>query len=148
VQHMRDSLELLRKHFKDFLYYRNMRHIKIGDPGMDIRGLSIDEVWGESAIHTQPLVYCRIAAAIIRIADSMEQVAGNKRRRSDSIDGAGCGGNNDLRGRHHPDTRQDWRNQDGPRGRGLRGGRGRGSGRGENYSYKASGCPVPLSSHK
>jgi hypothetical protein len=82
---MRDSLELLRKHFKDFLYYRSMRHIKIVDPGMD-------EVWGDSAIHPQPLVYCRIAAAIIRIADSMEQEASNKRRQSDSIDGAGRSG--------------------------------------------------------
>jgi hypothetical protein len=43
MQHMRDALELLRKHFKDFLYYRNMRHIKILDPGMDIRGLSLEE---------------------------------------------------------------------------------------------------------
>jgi hypothetical protein len=80
VQHMQDSLELLCKHFKDFLYYRSMRHIKIVDPGMDIRGLSIDEVWGDNAIHPQPLVYCRITAAVIRISDSMEQEASNKWR--------------------------------------------------------------------
>jgi hypothetical protein len=146
VQHMRDSLEMLRKHFKDFLYYRSMRHIKIVDPGMDIRGLSIEEVWGDSAIHPQPLVYCRIAAAVIRIAENMDQEASNKRRRADSIDGQGRGGNNEMRGRRDPDTRQDWRQHDGPRGRGWRGGRGGGDsgrarrgggggGRGGSYSY-------------
>jgi hypothetical protein len=28
AQHMLGSLELLRQHFKDFLYYRGMRHIE------------------------------------------------------------------------------------------------------------------------
>jgi hypothetical protein len=105
---MRDSLELLRKHFKDFLYYRSMRHITILDPSMDIRDFSIEEVWGDDAIHPWPLVYCLIAASVFKISETLEQEASNKRRRSDSIEGVGCGGNNDLRGHHNSDSRQDW----------------------------------------
>jgi hypothetical protein len=142
---MRDALEMLRKHFKDFLYYRSMRHIKILD--MDIRGLSTEEICGESAIHPQPLVYCRVAASVIRIAENMIHEAGNKRRRADSIEGAGCGGNNDQRGRRKPDPRQDWHYGDsmknrggwrggrGAGGDGSRGGRGGGGGRGRMNAY-------------
>jgi uncharacterized membrane protein YgcG len=135
VQHMRDALELLRKHFKDFLYYRSMRHIKILDPGMDIRGLSLEEIWGKEAIHPTPLVYCRIAASVIKIAEGMEADANNKRRRSDSIDGQGRGGNNEQRGRRGTDPRQDGRYPDNNRGRGgWRGGRGGSSGSGMENS--------------
>jgi hypothetical protein len=72
VQHMWDALELLRKHFKDFLYYRSMRHIKILDLGMDIRGLSLEEIWEGEAIHPSALVYRRISASVIKIAEGMD----------------------------------------------------------------------------
>jgi hypothetical protein len=39
---MLDSLELLRKHLKDFMYFRGMPYIKILDPGTDIRGMSTE----------------------------------------------------------------------------------------------------------
>jgi hypothetical protein len=48
---MLDSFELLRKHLKDFLYFRAMRHIKILDPGMDIKGMSAGEEWDMDAMH-------------------------------------------------------------------------------------------------
>jgi hypothetical protein len=146
---MRDALELLRKHFKDFLYYCSMRHIKILDPGMDIRGLSLEEMWEEEAIHPTALVYCRIAASVIKIAEGMDTELNNKRRRTDSIDGQGRGGNNNQRGRRGSHPRQDGRSSENMRGRGSwRGGRGgsggsgmeaargwRGGGRGDMYAY-------------
>jgi hypothetical protein len=151
VQHMRDALELLRKHFKDFLYYRSMRHIKILDPGMDIRGLSLEEIWEEKAIHLTALVYCRIAASVIKIAEAMDTKLNNKRRHTDSIDRQGRSGNNDQRGRPGSDPRQDGRSLESMRGRGgwrggrgdsggsgmeaARGRRGGGGGRGDMYAY-------------
>jgi hypothetical protein len=80
---MRDSLELLHKHFKDDLYFRSMRHIKILDPGMDIRCLNIEEVWGDSAIHppAHPL-YSRVAASGIKLAENMGQGTGRQAQKS------------------------------------------------------------------
>jgi hypothetical protein len=52
-----------------------MRHIKILDPGMDIRSLSTEEIWGDSAIHPTPLVCRRVAASVIRIAENIVQAA-------------------------------------------------------------------------
>jgi hypothetical protein len=149
---MRDALELLRKHFKDFLYYRSMRLIKILDPGMDIRGLSLEEIWDEEAIHPTALVYCRVAASVIKIAEGMKAEVSNKRRRTDSIDEQGRGGNNEQCGRRGTDPRPDgpypynnrgrggWRGgRGGSGGTGMETSRGRrgggGGGRGDMYAY-------------
>jgi hypothetical protein len=84
--------------------------------------------------------------------DLWDNGAGGQRRRSDSIEGVGRGGNNDMRGRRDSDSWQDWRNQDGPRGRIWRGGRcggdpargrkGSGGGRGGMYAYWTAAGPV------
>jgi hypothetical protein len=77
----------------------------------------------------------------------MDQDAGNKRRRADSIEGTGRGGNNEQRGRREPEPRQDCRFQESMKSRGgwrggrgggsdaVRGGRGSGSGMGRMPAY-------------
>jgi hypothetical protein len=50
-QHLMASLELLRKNFKDFLFYDGRRNVKVLDPCVDIRHLPDEEVWGEDPIH-------------------------------------------------------------------------------------------------
>jgi hypothetical protein len=45
-QHLLSSLELLRKNFKDFMYYDGRGNVKILDPCMDIRSMSDKDVWG------------------------------------------------------------------------------------------------------
>jgi hypothetical protein len=49
---MLSSLEIMRKNFKDFLYYNGMRTIKVLDPSMDIRGMEDEEIWeADEPIH-------------------------------------------------------------------------------------------------
>jgi hypothetical protein len=110
----------------------------------------MEEIWEDESIHPSALVYCRTAASVIKIAESMDSEATNKRRRADSIDGQGRGGNNEQRDRRGTDPRQDVRSPEYMRGRcGWRGGRGGsggtgldnsrgrrgGGGRGDYYAY-------------
>jgi uncharacterized membrane protein YgcG len=155
-QQMLDSLELMRKTCKDFLYYEGKKSIKVLDPCVDIRGMENSEVWGDDPIHPQQLVYEKIATGVIRILDSQRTPAAGqgpdfKRRRTDSMDEStsSSGGYNARRGRRKSDTRREWQDSERtrgsaewrPRGRGYggRGGRsgGRGGGRGGGRSSGA-----------
>jgi hypothetical protein len=146
-QQMLDSLELMRKTCKDFLYYEGKKSIKVLDPCVDIRGMENSEVWGDDPVHPQQLVYKKIATGVIRILDNQRMPAAGqgpdfKRRRTDSMDesASSSGGYNARRGRREADTRREWQDSEHtrgsaewrPRGRGYggRGGGARGGGRG------------------
>jgi hypothetical protein len=126
-QHMLDTLEMLRKNYKDFLYYEGMKSIKVLDPCIDLRGLDETEVWDNDPVHPQPLVYTRIATAVIKMINSMSE-NDNKRRRTDSLEGPSMSGNDARRGRHDAALREEWRDSERVRGRGRGEWRARGRG--------------------
>jgi hypothetical protein len=76
------SLELLRKNFKDFLFYDGRRNVKVLDPCVDIRHLPDDEVWGEDPIHPKESAFEKIAASVAKIGLR----EGEKRARTDSME--------------------------------------------------------------
>jgi hypothetical protein len=114
-QQMLDSLELMRKTCKDFLFYEGKKSIKVLDPCVDIRGMEDSEMWGEDPVHPQQLVYEKIATGVIRIQDN-QRTSGpgpgpdHKRRRTDSMDesASSSGGYNARRGRREADIRLEW----------------------------------------
>jgi hypothetical protein len=142
-QHMLNSLDMMRRNFKDFLYFAGLRNIKVLDPCMDIRGLEDGEIWGDDPVHPHPLVYTRIVTGIVKMTNAMAENE-LKRHRTDSLEGQDVRGNNARRGRHDLTPRGTWMSNE-ARGRGstrgvrgrdssLPAGRGgRGGGRGERY---------------
>jgi hypothetical protein len=84
-QHLLGSLELLRKNFKDFMYYDGRRNMKILDQCMDIRSMSDRDVWGQDPIHTTEAVYTKIAASVIKISSNL-MVNITKRNCTDSLE--------------------------------------------------------------
>jgi hypothetical protein len=125
-QHTLNSLDMMRRNFKDFLYFAGMRSVKVLDPCMDIRGMEDDEVWGTDPIHRQPLVYSKIVTGVVKMTNNMAE-SEHKRRRTDSLEGQEVRGNEASCGRHYLTPRGDWRNNEPTRGhgRGERGQRGR-----------------------
>jgi hypothetical protein len=143
-QHMLNSLDMMRRNFKDFLYFAGLHNIKVLDPCMDIRGLEDNEIWGEDPVHPLLLVYTRIVTGIVKMMNAMAENE-HKRRRTDSLEGQDMRSNNARCGRHDLAPRGSWMSHE-ARGRGsTRGYRGRdssmstgrggggGGGRGERY---------------
>jgi hypothetical protein len=132
-------LELLRKNFKDFMYYDGRRNVKILDPCMDIRSMSDREVWDLDPIHPTEAVYTKIAALVVKISSNLA-VNIAKRNRTDSLESGARPGPDARRGRRDTGPRPDWDDSraDGGRGgasRGGRGGRGNGGQGGGRYRY-------------
>jgi hypothetical protein len=125
-----NSLEFLRKNFKDFLFFDGKRNVKVLDPSMDIRGLEDKEAWTEDdPYHPQPAVYKKIADSVIHIIDGLSRDPRGveaKRRRTDSIDveyrgsrgGRFDSGPEQFRGCRPPFIRSSGRAGHGGRGRG------------------------------
>jgi hypothetical protein len=141
---MLSSLEIMRKNFKDFLYYDDLRSIKVLDPCIDIRSMEDDEIWeGSKPVHPKPLVYAKIATGIVKMLNKIAENE-NKRRRTNSLEEQGVSGNDARHGRHNPSPREEWRSSEVTHGRGRdnwhreAGGRGgnRGGGGGRYQNYK------------
>jgi hypothetical protein len=129
-------LELLRKNFKDFLYYDGRRNVKILDPCMDIRSMTDNKVWGMDPIHPTEAVSMKIAASVIKISSNLT-VNIAKRNRTDSMEA----GPETRRGRRKSGSRADWDRYRSESSRGgisggSRGGPGnRGQGGGGRFNY-------------
>jgi hypothetical protein len=124
-QHLMASLELLRKNFKDFLFYDGRRNVKVLDPCVDVRHLPDDEIWGDDPIHPKESAFEKIAASVAKIGLR----EGEKRARTDSMEAGASAGPDARRGRR--DTGQgiergrEYRGRGRmPRGQGWRGARG------------------------
>jgi hypothetical protein len=76
------SLEILRKNFKDFLFYDGRRNIKVFDPCIDIRGMTDEEAWGDDPIHPTEEAFGKMAASVGKIGLR----EGAKRSRTDSLE--------------------------------------------------------------
>jgi hypothetical protein len=107
------NLAAAKQLIKDNLFHEGRRNFKVVDPNVDISSLTEEEAWGQDPVHPLPLVYSKIAGAVVKLAASMRSNAGNKRRREDSQEAG--------------PSRNSWRGQQGPGGP-HRGGLGRGSG--------------------
>jgi hypothetical protein len=119
------SLEILRKNFKDFLFYDGRRNIKVLDTCIDIRLLSDEEVWGEDPIHPSDLAFEQIAASVAKIGLR----EGEKRMRTDSMEAgvnagpdASCGRRDTGQGIERGRDSRGWDRVS--RGQGWRGTRG------------------------
>jgi hypothetical protein len=77
-QHMLNSLDMMRRNFKDFLYFAGMRNVKVLDPCMDIRGMEDSEIWGKDPIHPLPLVYTKIVSGIVKMTKKRAQTPPNR----------------------------------------------------------------------
>jgi uncharacterized membrane protein YgcG len=122
---MLNSLDMMRRNFKDFLYFAGMRNVKVLDPCVNIRGMEDSEIWGEDPIHPLPLVYSKIVTGIVKMTNTMAENE-HKRRRTDSLEGQEVHGDNAWRGRHDLAPRGSWMGHE-ARGRGgNRGARGQG----------------------
>jgi hypothetical protein len=84
-----------------------MKGIKVMDPCMDIRGMEDGEIWGEDAIHPQQLLYSKIASGVIKMINKMADME-HKRRRTDSLESSGSGGNDARRGRREAGSGGEW----------------------------------------
>jgi hypothetical protein len=140
-QHMLDTLEMLRKNYKDFLYYEVMKSVKVLDPCIDLRGLDETEIWDTDPVHPLPLVYAKIATGMVKMVISMTDNY-SKHRRTSSLEGPSMSGNDARRGRHDAALREEWRDSEWVRGRGRgewrtrgRGFGGSGGGRAGNRGY-------------
>jgi hypothetical protein len=126
-QQQQQSLDLLKRSIKDYLFCNDLRFIRVLDPLVDIRGMEAAEVWGSDPIHPQPAIYNKIAAATAKLGDKIKTAETEAKRRRDSMGDQGQSGPNARHGRGGPpsdDSRaQTWRG-------GGRGGRG---GQGENW---------------
>jgi hypothetical protein len=85
-QHMLNSLDMMRRNFKDFLFFAGMRNVKVLDPCMDIRGMEDMEIWSEDPVHPLPLVYTKIVTGVVKMTNTMAENE-HKRRRTDSLEG-------------------------------------------------------------
>jgi hypothetical protein len=96
-----------RKNYKDFLYYEGMKGIKVMDPCMDKRGMEDGEIWGEDPIHPKQLGNSKIASGVIKMINNMADME-HKRRRTDSLESSGSGGNDARRGRRDAGSGGEW----------------------------------------
>jgi hypothetical protein len=78
---MLQGLEDIRYNLKEYLFHKGKRQVRVLDPNIDIRGMTDSEVWDTDPIHPRPEVYKKIAEAVLKMGDLVED---NKRRRSDS----------------------------------------------------------------
>jgi hypothetical protein len=136
-QQQKQSLELLKKNIKDFLFCNGLRFIRVLDPLVDIRGMEAAAIWGCDPIHPTAVVYSKIAAATAKLGDKLRAAEAEAKRRRDSIDERAPSGPHARRGRGHPQygsehsqSSQSWR---GGRGRSYGGYRGSGSLNREEY---------------
>jgi hypothetical protein len=120
-QQQQQSLDILKRSIKDFLFCNGLRFIRVLDLLVDIRGMEAAEVWGSDPIHPQPAIYNKIAAATAKLGDKIKTAEAEAKRRRDSMGDQGQSGPNARRGHGGPpadDSRgQSWRG-------GGRGGRG------------------------
>jgi hypothetical protein len=95
-EHLMASLEILRKNFKDFLFYDGRRNIKVFDPSMDLRGMADEEAWGDDPIHPTDEAFNKMAASVAKIGLR----EGAKRSRTDSLEAGSVAAPYARRGRH------------------------------------------------
>jgi hypothetical protein len=84
-----------------------------------MRGLDMEDVWGQDPIHLKQLVYLKIADGVIRMSRSFtrRKESDQKRRRTDSIDDGASGDQNARRGRCEDPPRREWNPANGKRER-------------------------------
>jgi hypothetical protein len=127
-QQQLQSLDIIKRSIKDFLFCHGLRFIRVLDPLVDIRGMEASEVWGTDPIHPQPAVYNKMAAATAKLGDKIKMAEAEAKRRRDSMGDQGQSRPNARCGRGGPpsdDSRgQSWRGG----GRGSQGGQGDGWG--------------------
>jgi hypothetical protein len=127
-QQQQQSLDIVKRSIKDYLFCHGLRFIRVLDPLVDIRGMEAKEVWGDDPIHPLPVVYCKIAAATAKLGDKIKMADAEAKRRRDSMGDQGQSGPNARRGRGGPvsedDRPQSWRGGRGGHGKGWGGYRG------------------------
>jgi hypothetical protein len=52
LEDMRQQLDRLRRHMKEFIYSSGMKNVKIYDPNSDLRDFTVKEIWGEDPVYT------------------------------------------------------------------------------------------------
>jgi hypothetical protein len=130
------SLELLRKNFKDFLFYEGRRNVKVLDPCVDIRNMDDTEVWKEEdPVHPVKDMYKKIADTVVRMSDSLVYdprgtEVKRKRMASPGQERAASRG---------PGPSNDWQRPARGRARGFGEWRGRGGGYSEGRGYGGRG---------
>jgi hypothetical protein len=90
------SLEVLRKNLKDFLFNTGRRSFTTMDPWKEIRVLQDNEIWGEDPVHPMPAAYGRIADGVVGLTQKLTdklvaRTEDNKRRRTDTLDADSLG---------------------------------------------------------
>jgi hypothetical protein len=55
----------LTKNIKNFMFMNNLRHVKVIDPAVDMRGLSDDEIWEDDPIHPRENFYDILARSVV-----------------------------------------------------------------------------------
>jgi hypothetical protein len=71
-QQQQQSLDILKRSIKDFLFCQGLRFIRVLDPLVDIRGMEAEAIWGMDPVHPSPRVYGKIAAAVARLGDKIK----------------------------------------------------------------------------
>jgi hypothetical protein len=134
-QQQQQSLDIIKRSIKDYLFCHGLRFIRVLDPLVDIRGMEASEVWGTDPIHPLPVVYGKIAAATAKLGDKIKLAEAKRRRDSMGDQGQsrpnarhGGGGplSNDSRG-------QSWRGGRGGQGESWGGYRGQSRGQPRKY---------------
>jgi hypothetical protein len=137
-QQQQQSLDIIKRSIKDYLFCHGLRFIRVLDPLVDIRGMEASKVWGEDPIHPLPVVHGKIAAATAKLGDKIKMQKQRLRGGETAWGKQGQSGPNARRGRCDP-TSKDSR---GPSWRGGCGGQDeswggyRGQSRGQPRRYQ------------
>jgi hypothetical protein len=131
------SLELLRKNFKDFLFYEGRRNVKVLDPCVNIRNLDDTEVWKkeEDPVHPVMGIYKKIAETVVRMSDSLVYDPRGTKVKPKRMASPG----QDRPASSGPGPSHDWQRPSRGPGRGFGEWRGRGGGYTEGRGYGGRG---------
>jgi hypothetical protein len=85
LQEVIEALQEVRRKLKDFLWHDGRRNFKVVDPAIDLKGMPDDDMWGMDPVYPKPVVYAKLAEAVVKISATMEANNG-KRRRTSSLE--------------------------------------------------------------
>jgi hypothetical protein len=135
---MEKQLEGVARKFKNLLFHAGKRYIRVLDPGYNLKGTEMADVWGVDPVHPIEPIYKSLVASIFQMAATLKEVEcrddRNKRRREASQEDSLPRSRRPREGDHS--RRGD---EEGGRGREDNRGRGRGwtPGRGGYRGYSS-----------
>jgi hypothetical protein len=124
-ENMEKQLEGVARKFKNLLFHAGKRYIRVLDPGYNLKGTEMADVWGVDPVHPIEPIYKSLVASIFQMAATLKAVEGrddrNKRRREASQEDS-------LPRSRRPREDGDSRREEGEGGQGREDSRGRGRG--------------------